>query len=148
MSATQLEDAAKTGAETMKSEGNTMLRIWQENANRMLRANERMMHGMMSALKLEFQLGQDLLEHRMNTMRAATQADKPAEAGQTVIDRHIQEMERLVATMREISEEMRASFGDATKMMFRDLDKQAKDLATAATPAHEPTALVKVEEHG
>ncbi len=145
MSATQFEDAAKTGAETMKSEGNTMLRIWQENANRMLRANERMMHGMMSALKLEFQLGQELLEHRMNTMRAASQTDKPIEAGQTIFDRHVQEMERLVATMREVSEEMRSSFGDATKMMFHDIDQQTKDLVTAATPAPVAKEMVKVE---
>jgi hypothetical protein len=146
MSDTQFESAAKTGLDTMKSEGTTMLRVWQENANRVLRANERMMHGMMSALKLEFQLGQELLEHRMNTMRAATQAGQPAEAGQTVFDRHVQEMERLVATMREVSEEMRASFGDATKMMFHDMDQQTKDLAAAATPEPVAKAMVKVEE--
>jgi len=146
MSETQFEDAAKTGVETMKSEGNTMLRLWQENANRAMRANERMMHGMMSALKLEFQLGQELLEHRMNTMRAASQTDKPIEAGQTIFDRHVQEMERLVATMREVSEEMRSSFGDATKMMFHDIDQQTKDLVTAATPASVAKEMVKVEE--
>jgi len=146
MSETQFEDAAKTGVETMKSEGNTMLRLWQENANRAMRANERMMHGMMSALKLEFQLGQELLEHRMNTMRAASQTDKPIEAGQTIFDRHVQEMERLVATMREVSEEMRSSFGDATKMMFHDIDQQTKDLVTAATPAPVAKEMVKVEE--
>lgn len=145
MSETQFEDAAKTGVETMKSEGNTMLRLWQENANRAMRANERMMHGMMSALKLEFQLGQELLEHRMNTMRAASQTDKPIEAGQTIFDRHVQEMERLVATMREVSEEMRSSFGDATKMMFHDIDQQTKDLVTAATPAPVAKEMVKVE---
>lgn len=145
MSETQFEDAAKTGVETMKSEGNTMLRLWQENANRAMRANERMMRGMMSALKLEFQLGQELLEHRMNTMRAASQTDKPIEAGQTIFDRHVQEMERLVATMREVSEEMRSSFGDATKMMFHDIDQQTKDLVTAATPAPVAKEMVKVE---
>jgi hypothetical protein len=145
MSETQFEDAAKSGVETMKSEGNTMLRLWQENANRAMRANERMMHGMMSALKLEFQLGQELLEHRMNTMRAASQTDKPIEAGQTIFDRHVQEMERLVATMREVSEEMRSSFGDATKMMFHDIDQQTKDLVTAATPAPVAKEMVKVE---
>ena len=145
MSEPQFEDAAKTGVETMKSEGNTMLRLWQENANRAMRANERMMRGMMSALKLEFQLGQELLEHRMNTMRAASQTDKPIEAGQTIFDRHVQEMERLVATMREVSEEMRSSFGDATKMMFHDIDQQTKDLVTAATPAPVAKEMVKVE---
>jgi len=145
MSETQFEDAAKTGVETMKSEGNTMLRLWQENANRAMRANERMMRGMMSALKLEFQLGQELLEHRMNTMRAASQTDKPIEAGQTIFDRHVQEMERLVATMREVSEEMRSSFGDATKIMFHDIDQQTKDLVTAATPAPVAKEMVKVE---
>jgi hypothetical protein len=145
MSETQFEDAAKSGVETMKSEGNTMLRLWQENANRAMRANERMMRGMMSALKLEFQLGQELLEHRMNTMRAASQTDKPIEAGQTIFDRHVQEMERLVATMREVSEEMRSSFGDATKMMFHDIDQQTKDLVTAATPAPVAKEMVKVE---
>jgi hypothetical protein len=127
-------DHFNTAAQTAKSEGSTMMRLWQQNANRMLRANERMMHGMLTALKLEFQLGQDLLEHRINTFKAASQADKPSEAGQTVMDRHLHEMERLVASMREISEEMRNSFGDATKLMFHDLGQQAKDLTAAATP--------------
>jgi hypothetical protein len=83
---------------------------------------------------MEFQLGQDLLEHRINTFKAASQAEKPSDAGHTVMDRHLHEMERLVASMREISEEMRNSFGDATKLMFHDLDHQAKEVVTAATP--------------
>jgi hypothetical protein len=124
----------KTTAETARSEGSTMMRLWQENANRALRANERMMHGMLNALRMEFQLGQDLLEHRINTFKAASQAEKPSEAGHTVLDRHLHEMERLVASMREISEEMRNSFGDATKLMFHDLDRQTKNVVAAATP--------------
>jgi hypothetical protein len=126
-------DTFNTAAETAKSEGSTMMRLWQENANRMLRANERMMHGMLTALKLEFQLGQDLMEHRINTFKAASQAEKPSEAGHTVMDRHLHEMERLVASMREISEEMRNSFGDATKLMFYDLDQHTKEIVAAAT---------------
>jgi len=127
-------DHFNTAAQTAKSEGSTMMRLWQQNANRMLRANERMMHGMLTALKLEFQLGQDLLEHRINTFKAASQTEKPSEAGHTMMDRHLHEMERLIASMRDISEEMRNSFGDATKLMFQDVGQQAKDLATAATP--------------
>lgn len=144
--------ALGTSTETAKSEGSTVMRLWQENTSRLLRANERMMHGMLAALKMEFQLGQDLLEHRITTIKTASQAGKPSEAGHTVMERHVQEMERLVASMREISEEMRKSYGDATKLIFHDAEQQAHELAAAATPKTpapvpaRPTALVKTED--
>lgn len=146
-------ETINTTTETAKSEGSTMMRLWQDNTNRLLRANERMMHGMLSALKMEFQLGQDLFEHRINTFKTASQAEKPSAAGQTVMERHLQEMERLVGSMREISEEMRKSYGDATKLMFHDAEQQTKALVAVATPkapASWPapsTAVVTTEDH-
>jgi len=128
------DDAVRSGADALKHENATVMHLWQDNAGRMLRANERVMHGMMSALKLEIELGQHLMDHRIGTFRQATQADKPAAAGQTVVDRYLQEMDRLAATMREVSEEMRKSFGDATKIIFDRQDENLKEAAEASPP--------------
>jgi len=127
-------DAVHAGADALKHENATVMHLWQDNAGRMLRANERVMHGMMSAIKLEIELGQHLVEHRLNTFRQASQADKPAAAGQTMLDRYLQEMERMTATMREVSEEMRKSFGEATKIIFDRQDENLKAAAEASPP--------------
>src|ERR1700756_208552 len=43
----------------------TFVRNWQMTGLRVLRAQERMLHGMMSAARLEMQFGQDLIMNRM-----------------------------------------------------------------------------------
>jgi hypothetical protein len=127
-------DTAQAGAEAIKHESATVMHLWKDNAGRMLRANERVMHGMMSAIKLEIEFGQQLVEHRINTFKEASQADKPAAAGQTMVDRYLQEMERLTTTMREVSEEMRKSFGEATKIIFDRQEQNIHEAVAASAP--------------
>jgi len=118
-------DTAQAGAEAIKQESATVMHLWKDNAGRMLRANERVMHGMMSAIKLEIEFGQQLVEHRINTFK---------EAGQTMVDRYLQEMERLTTTMREVSEEMRKSFGEATKIIFDRQEQNIHEAVAASAP--------------
>jgi hypothetical protein len=133
MADTSVEDAVQAGTEAVKHESGTMMRVWQHNATRMLRANERLMHGIMSAAKLQIELGQEVLQHRLDRM----QAGAPESAGHSMIEQQTKEMERLMAAMREISEEMRISFAEAAKLLFEDIEEDAKALrdSSAATVA-------------
>jgi hypothetical protein len=138
-------DTVNAGADAIKHENATIMRLWQDNAGRMIRANERVMHGMMSAVKLEIELGQHLVEHRINAFRQASQADKPAAAGQTVVDSFMQEMERLTATMREVSEEMRRSFGEATKIIFDHQEQNLHDAVAVSPPVQAAKFVAKAK---
>jgi hypothetical protein len=59
----------------------TLVRNWQMTGLRMLRAQERMLHGMMSVTRLEMQYGQDLIKNqiaRYNINTESTPTPSPA----------------------------------------------------------------------
>ena len=51
-----------------------------------------------------------------------------------MVDRYLQEMERLTTTMREVSEEMRKSFGEATKIIFDRQEQNIHEAVAASAP--------------
>ena len=91
----------------------TFVRNWQWTGFRMLRAQERMLHGMMSATRLEMQFGQDLMNRmaRFNTR---------SENGATRSDGAFQEFDRVITLMREVSEELRTGFSEATLLLTEE----------------------------
>lgn len=145
MADVNVEDAVASGADAVNHESTTMMHLWQHNATRMMRANERLMSGIMSAAKLQIELGQEVLQQRLDRMAATHATTK--EDGKSLIEQQTHEMERLMAAMREISEEMRISFAEAAKLLFEDVEadaramrdsslatvKQAQTIAKAAT---------------
>jgi hypothetical protein len=146
MADVNLQDEVRTGAHAVEQNAGTVMRVWQNNATRMLRANERLMNGMMSTAKLQIELGQEVLQHRLERMNAVTQTPAP-EAGNSMIEHQTKELERLMHAMREMTEEMRTSFAEAAKLLFEDVEvdaaalrdsaeattRQAQDIVTAAT---------------
>jgi len=137
--------ATAAAADATRHTNATMIHLWQDNAARLVKANERVMHGMMSALKLEIELGQQLVEHRINTFKEATQSGKPTTAGQTFIDASLQEMDRLTVTIREVSAEMRRSLGDATKIIFNHQDENLHAAVEASPPVQAAKFVAKVK---
>jgi hypothetical protein len=87
----------------------TFLRNWQEAGARMLRAQERMLHGMMSAARLELQFGQDFLSHRLETLQAGSASVRT--------DQAMKEIDRVTTLLREVNEELRTGFAEATKLL-------------------------------
>jgi hypothetical protein len=125
----------------------TFVRNWQMTGGRMLRAQERMLHGMMSVTRLEMQFGQDLIMNRM--ARFNTRNDNGTRA-----DGVFEEFDRMITMMREVSEELRAGFSEATQLLTEEaapervqagarlakkMTETAEDTASTAATANEST---------
>jgi hypothetical protein len=94
----------------------TFVRNWQMTGLRVLRAQERMLHGMMSAARLEMQFGQDLLMNRM--ARFNTRGDNGVRG-----EGAFQEFDRMITMMREVTEELRSGFNEATHLLTETADE-------------------------
>ena len=117
----------------------TFVRNWQMTGLRVLRAQERMLHGMMSAARLEMQFGQDLLMNRMARFGSRTENGGRADGA-------FQEFDRMITMMREVTEELRSGFNEATQLLteaaeesIRDTTKKAQTATEKATEAAHET---------
>lgn len=97
------------------------VRNWQLTGLKMLRAQERMLYGMMSAARLEMQFGQDLILNRI------ARYNSRSENGATRGDGAFQEFERMITMVREVTEELRTGFSEATKLMTEDADELVQE---------------------
>ncbi len=79
----------------------------------MLRAQECMLHGIMSATRLEMQFCQDLIINRMARFNARSE-------NSTRGDGAFQEFDRMITMMREVSEELHAGFSEATHLLTEE----------------------------
>jgi hypothetical protein len=102
----------------------TFVRNWQITGLRVLRAQERMLHGMMSAARLEMQFGQDLLMSRMARLNARSE-----DGGHS--DGAFQEFDRMITMMREVTEELRSGFNEATQMLTETADEATQKTGEA-----------------
>jgi ElaB/YqjD/DUF883 family membrane-anchored ribosome-binding protein len=97
---------------------------------RVLRAQERMLHGMMSAARLEMQFGQDLIMNRM--ARFGSRPENGARA-----DGAFQELDRMITMMREVTEELRSGFNEATQLLTDTAEEALRDTTKKAQAATE-----------
>jgi hypothetical protein len=84
---------------------------WQQAGLRALRAQERVLQGMLNVARLEIQFGQDLMINRMAQLQVGEGKTQPSAALGT------QEIERLLMMVREVGEELSASFSEATRLL-------------------------------
>ncbi len=117
-----------------------MMRDWQQSATRLLRAQERILRGIAGAARLEISYGQEVLNTRLALLHS--DAAKPAAAGTQVSA----EVEKLVALMHEVSDELRTSFSEAMQLLregelvtVNDVILPAATPEAAPKPASEPT---------
>jgi hypothetical protein len=113
------------------------MRDWQLNAMRVLRAQERMMQGMMAAARLEVRFGQELVSSRMGMLSFDN-----AERGETG-NLAMQEYGKLTALLKEVNEELRGSFDEAVKLMREGVimplpEEAEEEIVAEAAPAPAP----------
>jgi hypothetical protein len=101
----------------------TFVRNWQMTGLRVLRAQERMLYGMMSAARLEMQFGQDLIMNRMAHFNARKDEEGRSEGA-------FQELDRLITMIREVTEELRSGFNEATQLLTETADEVIQDTTT------------------
>jgi len=111
---------------------------WRQRTLRVLRAQERMMQGMAAAARLELRFGQECMASRLGLFNVGWA--EPGHASQ----QWAEDMEKLVAVVREISDEMKACFSEAGKLLH---EEGASTLAYKPVEAAEPTK-VAVEDAG
>lgn len=107
----------------------TFVRNWQMTGLKVLRAQERMLYGMMSAARLEMQFGQDLIMNRM--ARFNTRSDNGSRGG----DGAFQELDRMITMMREVTEELRSGFNEATQLLTENAEEVLQDTVKGASAA-------------
>ena len=122
-----------------KFEADAVVRFWRHNAMRMLRANERVLHGLMWATKREIELGQDLMRYNLENLqgtaqRAANGAGQDA-LNKTDIDRNAGELKHFVTGMREVAEELQRCFSEAATLMFKGSIEEAREATAQASEA-------------
>ncbi|HQT47522.1 MAG TPA: hypothetical protein PLY97_09895 [Acidocella sp.] len=110
-----------------------MLRNWQLTGIRIVRAQERMLHGMMRAAQLEMQFGQEFFAGRMALLGNAGSHETP--------DRATQELERMMAMLREVNEELRSGFVEATQLLTEESPLQETAARAAEAVAHSEAAI-------
>jgi ElaB/YqjD/DUF883 family membrane-anchored ribosome-binding protein len=106
----------------------TFVRNWQMTGLKVLRAQERMLHGMMSAARLEMQFGQDLIMNRMARFNA--RGDNAPRG-----DGAFQELDRMITLMREVTEELRSGFNEATQLLTESTDEVLQESVKTAGAA-------------
>ena len=111
----------------------TFVRNWQLTGLKVLRAQERMLHGMMSAARLEMQFGQDLLTNRM--ARFNSRHENGARA-----DGAFQEFDRMITMMREVTEELRNGFTEATQLLTETAEESLRDAQKAVQTVADKSA--------
>jgi len=103
-------------------------RFWQQSTTRLIRANERLLHGFMSAATCELELSLELTRYSLANLQTFSNGANPAEPKAA---ENSKEFEHIVAGLREVSEEIWKTFGDASNLL---LEGSLTEAPVAATP--------------
>jgi hypothetical protein len=116
-------------------EPGVLLRAWQQSATCGLRANERIWRGMMDAAQSQTELGQDLLNYRLATLRPQAQkAEKGAGSADFIkaqLEQHLQRVGRIAAGMRKTTDDLTKCLTEATQLLFGDAASAAQETVSA-----------------
>jgi len=118
------------------------MQLWQTSTARLSRAGETVIRGMMSAAQMQMELGQELLQHQISAFQLAAGGEKPEALWKAQMDHNVEDAQHLLETFQKISEEIRLSFADATRVLL-DNETKAESASVAEearapdfTPAH------------
>ena len=98
------------------------------------KATERLFQGFMSMALQQAELGRSLMEDGLTEMRLLTAPRRPEEYMEAELDIMRKRMERMVAGMRRINDEMRTSYFEASELALAGLQAE-----TAGQPAKAPS---------
>jgi len=126
----QESNSAKSETFGVTFEPELVTRFWQHNAIRLMRANERILHGFVAAATRELELARALTRYNLDNLAkfnklpnvaAPEKANKPNE------EENFKEFEHIVAGLRAVTEELWTTFGDASKLLLEGTLTEAED---------------------
>jgi len=94
------------------------LQLWQTSTARLSRAGETVIRGMMSAVQMQLDLGQEVLQHQISALQLAAGGEKPEVLWKSQFDHSVEDAQHLVETFQKISEEIRLSLADAARVLL------------------------------
>jgi hypothetical protein len=112
------------------------MQLWQTSTARLSRAGETVIRGMMSAAQMQMELGQELLQHQISAFQLAAGGEKPEALWKAQMDQSVGDAQHLLETFQKISEEIRLSFADATRVLLENETKA--DSASVSEEARAP----------
>ncbi len=105
------------------------------------KATERLFQGFMSMALQQAELGRSLMEDGLSEMRLLTAPRRPEEYMEAELEIMRSRMERMVAGMRRINDEMRSSYFEASELALAGL--QAETASAPAKPSAARDAVAK-----
>ncbi len=121
-------DTSKTKHLGILSDPGLAVRFWQLNTMRLMRANETMLHGLMKAANRELELAREVTQFNLAQLQKFSKGAAPEQRGQES-EANFLEFDHLLAGMREVSQEIWQSFGEASKVLLEGGVAEAKDAA-------------------
>jgi hypothetical protein len=78
-----------------------VLRLWQQSATRMMRANERLMRGMADMANCQVELGQTLIQHHLDALKFDPNDDSFSDFAPVHVERYRNRVEHTTASMQK-----------------------------------------------
>lgn len=145
--------SAHTGIAALKFDPTSTMQFWQKATARFTRANEQLFKGLTAAARMQVELGQELMQSQMSVLQHFTPGEKPEAMLKTQMAHQSEEAEHLFKAIRQISDEIRHSFTEATHtLMESDGETPAESIAAAArkpdfVPSRKSTVVTTVDSH-
>jgi hypothetical protein len=108
------------------------MQLWQQSAARFGRANEQLMHGLSAAAQMQVALCQELIQQQFSLMKNLGTGEKPATVLNGQIAKTGEEANHLLTSVRKISDEIRLSFTQATRILFEAEAPEVRESVAAA----------------
>jgi hypothetical protein len=96
------------------------LRLWQQSATRMMRANERLMRGMTDVANCQVELGQTLLQHHVDALQSGPNDGSSSDFARVHIEQHRKRMDHTTAAMQKAVRAITVCFREATQELLQN----------------------------
>jgi hypothetical protein len=97
------------------------LRFWQQSATRMMRANERLMRGMTDMANCQAELGQTLLQHRLDALKSDPNDGSTLDFSRVHIEHYRKRVEHTTAAMQKSIRVIAVFFGKTTQEILQNI---------------------------
>ena len=95
-------------------------RLWQQSATRMMRANERLMRGMMDVANCQVEFGQTLLQHHLDALRPGQNDGNSPDFARVHVEQYRKQVEHTTAAMRKSVRAIVVCFSETTQELLQD----------------------------
>lgn len=142
----QNAEAVKSETLSVAFEPELMTRFWQHSAMRLMRANERILHGLMTAATREMELAQDLMRYNLSKIHKFSNSGEPEVANKNEAEEGFKQFEEILTGLREVSQDLWKTFGEASKLLLEGSLAEAQETAIEPVKKAAKQAVAVVDQ--